>query len=127
MHLAAKSDQSIGDAWRMFHDSFDDNGNQVLSTIADAFVTHMKFVTLGNLNATISLFEELGHSDVASEALTRYMTERADEPKEFWDLDANPFSDNISDPDVQKAFAEKLATFQDASDPKKILLRIAKN
>lgn len=127
MHFAAKSDQSIGDAWRMFHDSFDDNGDQVLAAIADAFTAHVKFVTPGNLNATMSLFKELGHPDTSKDALEIYLAERADEPKEFWDLDASSFRDNMDDPDMRKAFAEKLATFKDASDPKEILLRIAKN
>lgn len=105
---SAKADGSFEDAWRTYHDSFDDNQDSVLAAIYESFVKSFKYVSPLNLNGTVKLFKALGHGEQANEMIQAYVNGR-DEPREFFDLDRYPFGGNIDDPDVRAAFAEKAA------------------
>jgi hypothetical protein len=79
LDLRFKSERAHGslqDAWRLFHDSFENNEHQVRDKIFEALCNNIQHVTPVNLNGTIRLLKELGASDKANEALCRYMEAR---------------------------------------------------
>jgi hypothetical protein len=115
---------SLESAWRLFHDSLDDNEDDVVAAIAETFTKHVQLVTPLNLNGTVMLLKDLGYD--ALEFIAHYMAERSKEGKDFFDLSNSPFGDSIVDPDVRRAFDEKLATFKDEQNPHDVLIRIAK-
>jgi hypothetical protein len=121
--VATKADGSFEKAWSLYHDSFNDDGTEVLDGIYASFVKNYKYITPTNLNGTVTLFKELGRPQQAQEMLDCYMANR-NEDREFYDLDQNLFGGNVSDPDVRAAFKEKAAQAQEKRDMPAILLSI---
>ncbi|MDH7794834.1 MULTISPECIES: P-loop NTPase fold protein [unclassified Beijerinckia] len=106
--IATKADGSFGEAWNGYHDSFDDNQEEVLDDLYESFLKNARYITPTNLNGTIKLFKELGRAEQAKELLDYYMANR-NEDRRFFDLDDNPFGDGIDDEDVRAAFVTRAA------------------
>jgi hypothetical protein len=121
---SGKSESSWTDAWRVYHESFADNQQQVLDTIHQAFIKDIQHRTPPDLNATVWLLKELGRPAQAAEILSQYVEIRGDN-RGLFDLDNYPFLDRIDDPDVIQAFKDKFATFSDERDPAAVLLSVA--
>ena len=121
--LAGKADGSFEEAWRRYHDSFDNNVAEVLDGIYASFMKNFKYISPTNLNGTVSLFKELGRLEQANEML-RYYLANCKEDREFFDLDENPFGDSVNDPDVRAAFKEKAAQAEEKRDLAVIILSI---
>jgi len=110
---ATKADGSFEDAWRLYHDSFDENEEEALNAIAASFEKNVKYISPINLNGTVRLFKELDRSEQARSMIGYYVDNRQ-EPRQFFDLEQYPFSGDISDPDVISAFKAKLDSFPSA-------------
>jgi hypothetical protein len=117
---------SFEEAWRGYHDSFADNKEEVLNTIDRSFKSNVHTISPLNLNGTVSLFKDLGRADQARELIRYYIEERKEE-RDFWDLDNNVFFGDVRDPDVAKAFRDKLESFNVDLDPVDLLLKIARD
>ena len=126
-HKAAHSDKQLNDAWALVHNSFDDNEDQVIDALTKAYSDNIQIVTPGNLESLVGLLRALGHDDLAKEGIEYYMTERSGEDRAFFDLDSHPFRSRFNDPDLVKAFDEKLATFAKGLNPVETLEQIDKN
>ena len=113
-------------AYRLYHDSFDDNETEVVEEIVAAFHKYVKFVSPLNLNATVKLLKDLGHNEKAAEAIEFYMKLRSDN-LEFFNLSNYPFGDDVTDPDVRAAFNAKYESFKDDRSPAEILMHIGRN
>lgn len=86
--LATKSTGSFREAWNLYHQSFDDNQEEVVSTLYESFKLNVKFISPGNLNGTVTLFREVGEIDKADEIIDLYIEARKTEidlfnPEEF--------------------------------------------
>lgn len=119
-----KQGGSFEDAWRTFHDSFHDNQDEVLDTIYASFKNSVQSITPLNLNGSVTLFKDLGRKQQAEDMIEFYVDERKEE-SEFWDLDKYAFAEDVTDPDIVKAFNDKLETFTEEIDPATVLLKIA--
>jgi hypothetical protein len=122
--MANRSDNSFSEAWDLYHDSFDDNKEQVLDAIYTAFKNSPNRVALTTLNSIVDLFKVLGRGDQAQEMIETFVQSRGDERSAF-DLKAFPFAESVTDPDVIAALNKKLATFPTKKDPKAILITIS--
>lgn len=111
-------------AWRMYHDSFEDNQDEVLDSIHSSFLKGANYVSPMNMSSTVSMFKSLGRPEQAAEMLKHYVDARGSETSVF-DLGNYPFADSVNDPDVVKAFAKKFASFKHEMDPEDTLIRIA--
>lgn len=121
---AATLDTSFTDAWRLYHDSFASNQDQVLDAIYQSFLKSVQNINPLNLEGTVKLLKELGRPDQAAEIIECYVATHSKDRKLF-DLQSYPFGSSINDPDVVQAFREKFATFRDERDPTAILLAMA--
>jgi hypothetical protein len=121
--IATKADGSFEDAWRLYHDSFADNHDEVLDAIYASFMKTFRYITPLNLNGTVTLFKDLGRQGQAAEMLKHYVENRT-EPRSFFDLAHYPFSGDITDPDVKQAFAEKCAALEEKLDVPAMLLAL---
>jgi hypothetical protein len=63
--LATKADGSFEEAWRRYHDSFDDDQDEVLDGLYASFLKNFKYITPTDLSGTVSLFKELGRVEQA--------------------------------------------------------------
>lgn len=122
---ASDADQSFQQAWGLYHDSFDDNEDEVVGALVDAVGKTPDAISSTNLSGTIGLLKELGWGGDIPQLIASYIIARADEPKDFWDLQGSTFGGEVRDADVRQAFAEKLATFSEGRDPVAVLRKIA--
>ena len=108
--VAADADASFEKAWDLYHDSFDNNGEEVLNAIEKAFKEGATRISPTNLNGTVSLFKQLDQTERASALVKFYMDARKDEPRRFFNLDEYPFRETITEQEVIDAFAAKTAS-----------------
>ena len=122
---AADEDRSFQHAWDLYHDSFDDNASEVMEALARAIQKTPIAVSPTNLSGTIGLLKDLGWAGDLNGLLDGYVAARAAEAKDFWDLPHSTFGDAVTDPDVRRAFANKLASFSEGRDPSQLLNEIS--
>ncbi len=122
--LASKSKDSFSETWRLYHDSFDNNEEEVIEKLYESFKKNVKNITPGNLNGTVRLFKELGKEKKASEIIDFYIQQRKTE-KELFNMKETNFFGDIRDEEIIGKFnAEYQASVavENASD---VLKRIA--
>jgi hypothetical protein len=122
---ASRLDDSFKDAWGLFHNSFDNNEDEVLRAIRAAFDKSVEKISPINLSGTVRLFKDLGRPDEAAEIIRYYIDHHGGDKKSY-DLENFPFRENVTDPDVVRAINEKFASYKDERDPKETLLGIAR-
>lgn len=123
-HIAAKSDSSFEEAWRVYHDCFDNNQDDVLNGIYDSFKKNTKYITPMNLNGTVRLFRDLGEDKRADELIEHYVTVRRDE-KALFDLDEYSFASDIDDKKIIDEFNKLNNKQKEHKTIKEVLTAIA--
>lgn len=101
--VASKAEGSFSEAWRLYHDSFSNNGDEVINKLYDSFKENCHYITPMNLNGTVSLFKELGEKDKATELIDMYTESRKDETELFNMHEINAFGD-IKDKEIIDKF-----------------------
>ena len=91
---------AIEAGFRPFHDSFDDNLDEVVTSISEALTQNHRFVGLNELNESVALFKTLGRPDAAQGLLEFF--EKHQKSPEFWNPDNDPLYRPVSDPDVRR-------------------------
>ncbi|WP_335911911.1 MULTISPECIES: P-loop NTPase fold protein [Shewanella] len=122
--IASKSQGSFSEAWRLYHDTFNDNGDEVINGLYESFKANCKYITPSNLNGTVSLFRELGEDDKATEIIDIYIESRKDETELFNMKENNVFGD-IRDPEVIDKFNNVYNQSVTTETAKQVLDRIA--
>jgi len=116
--IAERGENAFSKAWRLYHDSFDNNEDDLVNNLADKFKKNVKFISPINLNGTVKLFRELDKNDLADEITEFYIEHNRDRNKLF-DLNNYPFRGDITDQKILKRFDEifletkKLKTLKD--------------
>ena len=122
--VASKSEGSFSNAWRLYHDTFNDNADEVINGLYDSFKKNCKYITPTNLNGTVSLFRELGEEEKASEIIDIYIKNRKDETELFNMKENNVFGD-IRDQEVIDKFNDTYNQSVINETAKQVLDRIA--
>lgn len=121
---AERLDSSFAEAWEAYHGSFENDQEQVLDKIYEAFDKAVNRISLTSLNSCVDLFKTLGRPAQAEQMIKTFVERRGQEMSTF-DLNHFPFQENITDPDVVHAVNQKFATFVSKRDPKAILISIS--
>ena len=121
--IAIRADGSFEEAWRLYHDSFENNQDAVLDAIHVSFMRNFAYITPTNLNGTVSLFKQLGRTEQALAMLNFYMANR-NEDRAFFDREESLFGDSVTDPDVRQAFEEKSASVPETRNVRQMLLAL---
>lgn len=101
--ISVKSDSSFEEAWRKYHDSFNNNEEEVLQGIFESFKKNTKYITVINLNGTVRLFRDLNRHKQADELIEHYICVRKGE-KNIFDLDEYAFAGDIDDETILDRF-----------------------
>ncbi|GGY61183.1 hypothetical protein [Marinobacter zhanjiangensis] len=101
--IASKSEGSFSEAWRLYHDTFNDNAAEVIDRLYRSFKENCSYITLVNLNGTVSLFRELGEDKRASEIIEVYIDNRRDEP-ELFNLEKSDVFGDLRDQEIVDRF-----------------------
>jgi hypothetical protein len=120
----AKLDGSFNDAWRLYHDSFADNAEEVLDAIYPSFIKNVQNIAPGTLNGTVRLFRALGRPAQAEQMINRYVT-REGADRNVFDLERSSFPGEMFEPDIVCAFKAKLASLEVKQNPTDVLLSMA--
>lgn len=103
-------DGNFENAWKGYHESFENNQDQVLDGLFASFKQTYRTISFMNLDGTIRLFRELGRNEQAEELLKFYVDNRS-EPQKFWDMNEYAFAGDIRDPGVRTAIDAKFKSF----------------
>lgn len=122
--IAAKAAGSFSQAWRTYHDSFDNDQDAVVSTLYESFKLNAKYITPINLNGTVLLLRALSEDEKADELIDLYVQIRADEP-ELFNLSDYAFSGDVSDKKVRAAFDKAYEASAVSESAKDVLMRLA--
>jgi len=122
--IASKSENSFSQAWRLYHDTFKNNADEVISKLYESFKVNCKYISPTNLNGTVTLFRELGENAKASELISIYIENRKDETKIFNIKEYNFFGD-IKDQELLNKFDEVYKQSVVIDTAKQVLQRIA--
>ena len=119
---ASKKNSSFFEAWELFHNSFENNQDEVLDAMHKAFLSSVKQISPLNMNSTIALFKALGRQKQAKEMIDYYIEQRGEETRLFEPHVYLMFGE-LSDPDVAKAFSDRSTALkkQQQTDPAEIL------
>ena len=100
-----RGEAALTAAWATYHGSFDNNPEDVASSLYDGCVNNISYLTPVNLSGAVSLLKTTGNATQAHDLLKRYIEKHGSE--DIFDLSEDVFGGHVTDPDVVAAFAEK--------------------
>ncbi|ATC23931.1 hypothetical protein [Caulobacter vibrioides] len=120
-------DSSFSQAWRRYHDSFDDDAEAVLDETYAAFKSSIAAISPLNVDGTARLFKDLGRPEQSRELVEYYVANR-NERRDFWNIQEYPFGGDLRDPDVLALFAQRYAAMgPEQYDAGELLVQISRN
>jgi len=124
--LASKAEGSFHETWRLYHDSFDDNRDELIKRLYESFLKNAKNITPINLNGTVRLFRALGETEKATKIIDFYIKEREDE-NELFNMEENNFFGDIRDQEIIEKFKKAYQESTVVEDASMVLKRISGN
>ena len=121
--VANKAAKSFREAWDIYHDSFDDNEEEVVSVLYDSFKRNVKFIDLYSLDGIVRLFRELGRAEQADELIDIYIQERKKE-NEIFDLSGYHAISEIKDKKIIQKFGVIHESLKETKTIKDVLEKI---
>jgi hypothetical protein len=64
--ISSKSKYSLSKAWDLYHDSFENNQNDVIDHLLTCFMANLEYINLNELNSVVSLLREFKEDEKAS-------------------------------------------------------------
>ncbi|MGM0952601.1 MAG: hypothetical protein ACQEW7_06450 [Pseudomonadota bacterium] len=122
--VSSKAEGSFSKAWALYHDTFNDNSDEVVDSLYDSFKKNCEYIRPVNLNGTVSLFRELGESKKASEIIDIYIDRRHDQTELFNLEEINVFGD-IQDQEIVDKFNEVYKESIKSESAEEVLDRIS--
>ena len=122
--IAAKAEGSFSKTWGLYHNSFDDNTDELVSKLHESFLKNAKNITPINLNGTVRLFRELNESEKASKIIDYYISARKEE-KELFNMEENNFFGDIRDQEIIDKFNKQYQESVVVEDARMLLARIS--
>ncbi|END9091149.1 hypothetical protein ABMK53_001846 [Yersinia enterocolitica] len=117
--LVSKSKDSLSKTWNLFNNNFNNNEEEVISSLYNSFIKNIDNLFLKDLNSIVLLFKNLGEREKASELICFYIDNKQEDIESF-----NPqniyFRDYITDSET----AEKLAEEYENKSPKHTALEV---
>lgn len=120
---AELADSSFSEAWRLYHDSFDDNEIEVGDALYSSFKKNFQYITPLNALGTYRILKEFDRDAEAKELVDLYVEGRNEE-RAFFDLDQNHFIEGEVDPYFRDKFNEKRDKLSEGLDFKSTLLSV---
>ncbi len=112
--------------WNLFHGSFDENQEAIVTSVFDSHMRHAHLLSPMNLDGAVRLLRDLGESQKADELIERYVHVHRDDGERF-DLESYPFSGDIKDVALREHFQAAFQRIPVIKDLKEVLLRIARD
>lgn len=104
--LKNKSAQEFHDAWGLFHNTFEENEDQLVKELQKSLVKNALTVSPISLNSTVVLLRDLGHDQVADSLIENYVLARKETPQVF-DLHEYAFGGDVTDTKIRDVFSSE--------------------
>ncbi len=124
--IAAKSDMSYQDAWRLYNDCFEDNQEELIKALYIATMNNSAYISPMDLNGCVHLFRDLEENEKADELIESYIKQRLDD-KHAFDLSQYVDANKIIDTTIAKRFSEIQGETHDTRTLREALHDITKN
>ncbi len=121
--LSNKSQISFSHAWDMYHHSFNDNTDELLSSLGDSLIENAKHISPADMNATVRLFKRLDRDEEGSLLVDRYIEMNKDN-QEIFDLAKNPLTHSIDDDEVIDKFNQRYYQIKNIKNAEDVLNNI---
>jgi hypothetical protein len=112
-------------AWRKYHDSFDDNEDDVVREIVDSVKKCHEIMSLSNLNETVQFLKRLGRKAEATDVLEFFAGKHNEAG--FWNPHDDPFARGPYDPDISAVKEQKKAATPKEFDVAEALVRAGRD
>jgi hypothetical protein len=122
--LSNKSQVSFSHAWDMYHHSFNDNSDELLTSLGNSLIENAKHISPADMNATVRLFKRLDKDEEGSLLIDQYIDINKENDSIF-DLDKNPLSRNVDDDEVIDKFNQRYYELKDIKNAEDVLTNIA--
>ena len=122
--LATRSKDALNDAWTLYHDSFQNNEEEVTKAFVDSLKKYVAYVGPSNLNVVVSLLRELKRDALADELIDFFVDAHAEYP-EMFDLSKHSLLMQNPDQKLASKFDMKKASFQEVRTIESVLAHIA--
>ena len=103
---AHKAGKSYRNAWDLFHNSFNDNRDEVVSSFYEKIKTNIKYINPNNLQESVWLFRNLGENNKAEEIIDFFIEVRKEEINLFDTDSFSGFGRDITDQSIRDKFTE---------------------
>lgn len=100
---AGSVDEAFGLAWRAYHDSFEDNSQEIIEMFRSTFPAAASSMHAMNANGTISLMRKLGENDLADRFIDQWISPRRGERRGELALQEAEVFGTVSDADFREA------------------------
>jgi len=97
---------SFSQAWELFHDTFADNEEELVTTLRERFLVGTKWIHLGNAMGTVRLMRQLGRDVIADELMNHWIELAKCENKELLNPRQSFLSAESNDANFMKAVRE---------------------
>lgn len=124
--LKGKSSENFTTAWRLYHDSFDNNEKEVLESLYHSFLDNYKTINPNSLDALVCFLREFGEHKKASEIIEVYVNGRSDEV-ELFDRTSLSLFEPLVDDELVERFNDLYyeGKLKRRETPSEVLLRIS--
>lgn len=121
----AQNDKSTAyrEAWSIYHDSYDDNAEEIITSLDRSLRTNISVLDISSLDSTVIVMRELGAAEKATKLIEFYV-ENKNGTAETWDAEAYSYRGGIRDPEVLKACSEKLTSYGILLSPLETLKKV---
>ncbi|CNG50912.1 hypothetical protein [Yersinia kristensenii] len=117
--LVSKSKDSLSKTWNLFNNNFNNNEDEVISSLYNSFIKNIDNLFLKDLNSIVLLFKSLGEREKATELICFYIDSKQEDIESFNPQDIY-FRDYITDSEI----AERLAAEYEKKSPKHTALEV---
>lgn len=117
-----KLTESFNKAWRLFHDSFENNGDELVSSMFEAIKNHIRSISVPNLSSAICLLRDLGADEKADELIELAISSH-DDPN-YFDIHDFSFKKYVKDKTLIERFTKSYLEKHVVKTPTDVLDRI---
>lgn len=121
--LAARSENSFQQAWRMFNESFDENSQAVVDCLSESFKYNARYITPVNLDGTVRLLRYLGKDKLATKIIDLYIEKRQADT-ELFNLESSVLPGQIKDQEILNKFRIKQESLRAKRSLREICARL---
>jgi hypothetical protein len=121
-----KTSNSLEQAWRPLHDSFENNLPEVRRSVVDGMKASLGIVSISQLNSAVGVLKELDQGSAVNEVVAFYV---ANAPPSFWnhvnDPFQNPFQSGPLHPEIAAVVQTQIEKSTVPFDPEAALIEAA--